>query len=235
MRNWKIGLAATVAIAAAASAVIFVYKNKGDTAGAAPSAFVMPVPVTKVVKKTIPIYLEYSARTDSIRNITLQAKVPGYILKQDAPDGSDVKEGDLLYSIDPRDLQAASDQAKAQVQRDVAALDYARSNRDRGTSLVERGYLAKDSYDQRDSTLRQAEAALAMDQANARTAELNLSYAEIRAPFNGRLGQNRAPIGAWINAGNTTLNTLVQLQTNANPARVRGASRSQISGRCPLG
>jgi multidrug efflux system membrane fusion protein len=216
MRHLKTGLIATAVIAVVATGAVLFYKGRaliGDTAGAAtpPHMMAMPVPVTKVIKKDVPIYLEYSARTEAIRNITLQAKIPGYILRQNVPDGTDVKEGELLYTIDPRDSQAALDQAKAQVQRDKAALDYARSNLDRGTSLAQSGYLARDSYDLRNSNLRQAEAALAMNEAAARTAELNLAYTEIRAPFSGRLGRNQASVGTWVSVGGTALNTLVQL------------------------
>ena len=113
----------------------------------------------------------------------IHPRISGYIQKQDTLDGADVREGDLLYTIDPRDVQAALDQVKAQTLRDKAALEYARSNLNRGAALVANGFLAKDTYDQRASAQGQAEAVLAMDEAAMRTAELNLSYTQVRAPF----------------------------------------------------
>jgi membrane fusion protein, multidrug efflux system len=218
MRKWKIALGTAVALGAISVASVHLLDmgnlslNAG-TAGAAPApaAFVMPVPVVSVVRKTIPIYLDYAARTEPIRSITLQARVPGYLQEQAAADGSDVRQGDLLYRIAPEDFQAALDQAKAQVERDAATLDYARSNLGRGTELAKSGYLAKDSFDQRTSTLRGAEAALAVDRAAVRTAELNLGYAEIKAPFPGRIGRNQASVGTLVSVAGTVLNTLVQL------------------------
>ncbi|MCZ8542951.1 efflux RND transporter periplasmic adaptor subunit [Mesorhizobium qingshengii] len=219
MRKWKIALGTAVALGAISMASVHLLDmgnlslNAG-TAGAAtpaPAAFVMPVPVVSVVKKTIPIYLDYAARTEPIRSITLQARIPGYLQEQTAADGVDVRQGDLLYKISPDDFQAALDQARAQVQRDTATLDYARSNLGRGTELAKSGYLAKDGFDQRTSTLREAQASLALNQAAVRTAELNLSYAEIRAPFGGRLGRNQASVGTLVSVAGTVLNTLVQL------------------------
>lgn len=217
MRGLKLGFAAAVAIAALAAAYSYTggrFVFKGGDAGAAVSTAppAMPVPVAAVVKKTIPIYLEYSARTESIRNVTLRAKVSGYIQSQEAPDGSDVKQGELLYRIDPRDYEAELDQAKAQVQRDEASLAYLRSNLTRGNELATTGYLDKDSFDQRASAVRQAEAALAMSRARVRTAEINLGYTELRAPFSGRLGRNLAPEGTLVSdMAGTPLNNLVQL------------------------
>jgi len=177
----------------------------------APATMAMPVPVVTVVKKTLPIYLDYPGRIESIRSIALQARVSGYIDAQPAADGADVKSGDLLYKIDPRDLEAALEQANAQAQRDQASLEYAKANFGRGEELVKSGFVTKDAYDQRASSMHQVEAQLVLDRAAIEAAKLNLGYTEIRAPFSGRLGRNQAAKGALVGSASGALNTLVEL------------------------
>lgn len=219
MRPWKI-TTAVVVIAAAAAYVHFngepaflsgLISKPADAAAPAQAMQAMPVPVASVVKKTLPVYLDYTARAEAIRSVALQAKVSGYILEQAAEDGADVKKGDTLYRIDPRDYQVALDQVKAQAQRNQASLDYTKASLTRGNNLIKTGFLSKDGFDQRNSTVQQGEATLASDQSAIQAAEINLSYTTIRAPFDGRLGRNQAAVGTLVNVGGTQLNTLVQV------------------------
>jgi multidrug efflux system membrane fusion protein len=214
MRVLKLTLAALATICIVAVAGVRIAGERADGAtesAAAPAMMAMPVPVVSVVKKTLPIYLDYPGRIESIRSIALQARVSGYIESQLAPDGGDVKSGDLLYQIDPRDLHAALDQANAQAQRDQASLEYAKANYARGEELVKSGFVTKDAYDQRASAMHQAEAALVLDHASIQAAKLNLGYTEITAPFSGRLGRNMTAKGSLVGSTTGPLNNLVQL------------------------
>jgi len=177
----------------------------------------MEVSVATVAKHTVPVYIDYVGTTEAMRIVTLQAKVSGHLLEQVAKDGADVNEGDLLYRIDPRDYQAAVDQAVAALRRDAAARNYNQSRQTRNAALAKDGWVAKDALEQTGSALQQSDAVLAADEAAIRTARLRLSYTDIKAPFPGRLSRSLVHEGSFINAeAGTQLNTLVQL----DPIRV---------------
>ncbi|WP_395022005.1 efflux RND transporter periplasmic adaptor subunit [Dongia sp.] len=222
MRIWTAALGLAVVAAAGYGTVTFVFPEyfrdvvAADAAqqeqapeGGAPQAF--PVPVAVVSKTTVPVYLEYVGSTEAIREVTLQAKVGGYLQETGVTDGADVNEGDLLYRIDPDDYQAVLDQAKARLQSNQAALEYATSSQKRNAALTATGAVAKDTNEEKTSLMHQAQAAIMADKAAIRTAQLNLGYTQISAPFSGRLGKSLVHEGALVTPQQTNINTLVQL------------------------
>jgi multidrug efflux system membrane fusion protein len=222
MRVWT-GVIGLVVVAAAGYGVVnFVFphafhdivaadaaQQAQPAAGGPPPAF--PVPVAVISKTTVPIYLEYVGTTEAIRQVTLQAKVGGYLHETGIADGADVKEGQLLYKIDPDDFKAALDQAQARLQSDQAALEYATSSQKRNAALTATGAVAKDTNEEKTSLMHQAQAEIMADRAAVRTAQLNLGYTQISAPFDGRIGKSLVHEGALVTAQTTQINTLVQM------------------------
>ena len=234
------GFAASAMAAAAIGLFLFGVSGHGaPNAGAAPQVAAMPVPVVPVVAKTVPVWLDYVGTTEAIRSVTLQAQVTGYLAARGAKDGADVTQGELLYQIDPRDYQAALNQAKAQSRHDVAAHDYSLASQNRNSVLSKDGWVAKDTFDQTTSNLNQSEATLGVDAAAIQTAELRLSYTQIRAAFSGRLGKSQVHEGALINAAGTQLNTLVELDPiyatfNPSETELAAITKSRAKGPVPV-
>jgi membrane fusion protein, multidrug efflux system len=234
------GFTASAMVATAIGFVLLGASGHGaSSASSVAQPAAMPVPVASVVKRTVPVYLDYVGTTQAIRIVTLQAQVTGYLAEQAAPDGADVKQGELLYQIDPRDYQAALNQVKAQAQHDSAAYDYSRVSQGRNSVLSKDGWVAKDTFDQTTSNFRQSIATLAADTAATQTAELKLGYTEIRAPFAGRLSRSLVHEGALINATGTQFNTLVQLDPiyatfNPSETELVAITKSRSKGTIPV-
>ena len=229
--------AAAVAVAVTGLVLLGASGHGTPNAGTSAQAAAMPVPVASVVRQTVPVYLDYIGTTEAIRTVTLQAQVTGYLAARGAPDGADVKQGDLLYQIDPRDYQAALSQVKAQAQHDAAAYDYSRASQHRNSVLSKDGWVATDTLDQATSNFHQSEATLAADAAAIQTAGLKLGYTEIRAPFAGRLGKSLVHEGALINAAGTQFNTLVELDpiyVTFNPSQTELAAIERSRSKGPV-
>src|SRR3984957_5237829 len=173
------------------------------------------VEVTEVEQKDVPVYGEWIGTLDGLVNADVRAQVAGYILKQGYQEGAFVKQGQLLFEIDPRPFQAALDQTQGQLAQAKAALANAVAVQ-RRTELDVNRYtpLAKEqAASQQDldnavqnnlaakATVQTAEAQIKTAEAAVETARTNLEFTRLVAPIDGIAGQAQLQVGALVNQG----------------------------------
>ena len=168
------------------------------------------VQVAKPVHKSVEFWDDYTARLEPYASVELRARIGGYLQLVNFKEGQFVKEGDLLFVIDPRPYEAALASAKAQVKEVEARLALAKSNDARARELFAAKAISKDTYETRTSELLSAQAALLAAQANLREAELNLEYTHIRAPMSGKVSESYVDAGNLVTANSTLLTTIVR-------------------------
>jgi len=188
----------------------------GDATGAdaqdAPPAF--PVTVATPLLKHIKTWDEYSGRFEAVARVELRPRVSGYVEEVNFKEGSDVKEGDLLFTLDKRPFQIAVEAAKAEVARAHAQVEFAKADLARAAPLVESKALSEQVYEQRKSTLGVAQAQVMAAAAQLKSAELNLEWAEVRAPISGRISDKKIDVGNLVIGGQvnaTLMATIVSL------------------------
>jgi RND family efflux transporter MFP subunit len=171
----------------------------------APPAF--PVTVATPLSKHIKTWDEYPGRFEAFQRVELRPRVSGYVDQVNFKEGSDVKLGDLLFTLDKRPFQIAVDAAKAEVARAHAQVEFAKADLLRAAPLVESKALSEQVYEQRKSTLGVAEAQVMAAAAQLKSAELNLEWAEVRAPIAGRISDKKIDVGNLVIGGqaNATL------------------------------
>jgi RND family efflux transporter MFP subunit len=173
-----------------------------------------PPPRVKVaypIEKETTTFEDYTGRTGAIDSVQVTARVTGYLDKVFFREGDEIKEGTVLYEIDPRPYKAAYDQAKAQVAQNQAALSLAKANRVRYEELYSRKVATAQDVETYRSQEAQAAATLAASQANLETAGLNLGWTKVTAPVAGQLGQTLVSRGNLVTADQTKLTTIVSL------------------------
>ena len=171
------------------------------------------VEVVQVEQKDVPIYGEWIGTLDGLVNADVRAQVTGYLMKQAYQEGAFVKQGQLLFQIDPRPFQAALDQAEGQLAQAKALLANAIAVQGRTQLDVERyGPLAKEqAASQQDldnavqnnlaakATVQTAEAQIKSSEAAVETAKINLDFTRLIAPIDGIAGQAQLQVGALVN------------------------------------
>ena len=213
----KVAIAAGAVLALTALAVMpRVASNSVPAAEAQtppPTAPGVPVTAGAVAAADVPVFLNALGTVQAYNMVTIRSRVDGQIVKVAFNEGQDVKAGSPLIEIDPRPFQAALDQAQAAKAKDEAQLTGAQLDLARYSQLVGTGYQTRQSYDQQKALVGQLQASIKADEAQIETARLNLGYADIRAPFDGRLGIRMVDVGNMVRATDATgLITISQLK-----------------------
>lgn len=166
-----------------------------------------------VEPKSVATWQAFSGRLEAVDRVQVRPRVEGAVEAVHFREGSLVKAGDLLVTIDPAPYRAAVDQAEGQVASAEAKLDYARAELDRGKTLVAKNTISQSDLAQRQSNQLEAVAALRSAEAQLTVARLNLGYTEIRAPIAGRVGRIEVTVGNLVAAGSssTPLTTIVSV------------------------
>jgi len=167
------------------------------------------VGVIEAKPQTLPLQRELVGRLSPFRSADVRARVPGVLLKRVYQEGSDVKEGQVLFLIDPAPLQAALNASQAELASAQATAANAKAAANRARSLAPQAYVSKSDLDAAEATERTAAAAVQQAQASLASARINLGYAEVRSPISGRAGKQQVTEGALVGQGDVTLLTTV--------------------------
>ncbi len=182
---------------------------------AAPEPAAPVVFTTVAVGKNVVEWDEYTGRLAATDRVEVRARVSGYLQESAFTDGQIVKEGDLLFVIDPRPYQAEYDRAAADLKQSEAALGLAALNDKRTTQLANDRVIAQEEIDARRNELLQAQASYDSARAQFNVAKLNLDFTRVTAPISGRIDRDLVTVGNLVSGGTggeaTLLTTIVSL------------------------
>lgn len=181
----------------------------------APAAAAQPkVTIAAPLVKKIVEWDEFVGRLESPKTVNLRARVGGYVEKIHFKEGTEVKEGDLLITIDPRPFQATVEGARADLDRSRAHAALAKNEAVRADTLIKSRAIAAEEYDARQNAASEADAAVRVADSMLKKAELNLEFTSVRAPITGRISYAQVTEGNLVTGGekdSTLLTTIVAL------------------------
>ena len=165
------------------------------------------VEVATVIQKDVPLYSEWVATLDGYVNAQIQPQVTGYVIRQNYKEGSFVRQGQILFQIDPRPFEALVDQANAQLAQAEAQLGKTQMDVDRDTPLAKERAIAQSQLDNDIQANRAAQAAVKAAEAQVKQAKLNLEFTDVKSLLDGMSGIAQVQIGNLVNP--TTILTSV--------------------------
>jgi membrane fusion protein, multidrug efflux system len=178
-------------------------------AESAPSVAPPAVGVMMVERRPMTDSYEFNGRIQAINSVNIVARVTAWLDKQLFVAGTDVKKGDLLYTLERPPFQAAVDRQKAAVAQAEAQLANANIELRRAQQLVEKSAGTQQRLDNSEASQRVAAAQLKAAQAQLQTAHIDLDYTDIYSPIDGRIGRTSVTIGNLVSSSSGTLTTVV--------------------------
>lgn len=172
----------------------------------------MPPPQVGVIEaapQTLPLQRDMVGRLSAFRSADVRARVSGVLLQRVYTEGSDVKEGQTMFRIDPAPLQATLSSAQAQLASAQATYTNAHVAAERARSLAPQKFVSRSDLDNAEAQERSAAAAVQQARASVTTARINLGYASVTAPISGRAGKQQVTEGALVGEGSATLLTTI--------------------------
>ncbi len=164
----------------------------------------VPVTAAEVAQKTVPLTFRAIGHVEPISTVAVKARIGGELQKVWFREGQDVRSGETLFTIDPRQYDAALRQAEAQLAKDQALLNKAAADVQRYAQLVKQDFVTKQDYDQVVATAESLRATVASDQANVDNARLQVAYCTIASPVEGRTGNLMVKVGNLVKADDTS-------------------------------
>ena len=172
----------------------------------------VPVTVGTVVQRDIPVQLRAIGNVEPYSTVSVKSQVEGQLAQVHFVEGQRVKQGDLLFTVDPRPFEAALRQAQATMARDAAEARNAAVDAKRRTQLLAQGFVSRDEYDQSQTKAASSAAAVKAGEAAVENARLQLAYCSIRSPIDGRVGQVLVHAGNIVEANDTLLAVINQVR-----------------------
>jgi RND family efflux transporter MFP subunit len=169
------------------------------------------VTVATPVARKVTQWDEYTGRFEASERVAVRPRVSGYIDKVHFDDGADVKQGDLLFTIDRRPFEIAVEAARADLARAQAQVTLGQVDYQRAQELVRSATTSVRDLDQRKANLDTAQAQVMSAQAALRNAELNLEWTLVRAPISGRVSDRRVDAGNLVTGGQDNANILTTI------------------------
>lgn len=174
--------------------------SKKDNAAQAPQARTVRVTTVKMTPHKVDIQRELTGRTVAYRWAEVRPEVSGILKERCFTEGAMVKEGDVLYRIEPDTYKATLDKARADLASAEANLNVTRLRERRTASMLKTKSVSQQDYDDVKATLRQAEASVQSCKAAVDSAEINYRRTEVRAPISGRITLSNYTVGALLTA-----------------------------------